>query len=315
MEVPRMTRSARCLTVAALCFCATLPLHAAGQPAVKITPEWKATMRGLMPEKPRVTPRSPRTVLLFSLTTGYRHWVIPHTDVIVELLGEKTGAFEVVKSTDVGVFERASLTAFDAVILNNNCSRGPGRNLFLDVLGYDTAKAAALEKNLIDFVAGGKGLTLIHGAIVCLNNSPAFSAMVGGSFDFHPPQQEVTLNLVEPSHPLLAAFKGKPLVHIDEPYLFKNAYTRKNFRPLLVMDTSTLKCGRRQKDVVADIRYCAWIKKHGKGRVFYCSPSHNAQSFEDPRLLRFLLDGIQYTLGDFPCDDTPKTPGGAAGSG
>ena len=72
------------------------------------------------------------------------------------------------------------------------------------------------------------------------------------------------------------------------------------------MDTSLLKCGRAQKKVVADIRYTAWIKKYGKGRVFYCSPSHNAQSFEKPELLQFLLDGIQYTLGDLKCDDTPK---------
>ena len=74
------------------------------------------------------------------------------------------------------------------------------------------------------------------------------------------------------------------------------------------MDTSKLDCGGRQKQVEADVRYTAWIKKHGKGRVFYCSPSHNAQSFEDARMVRFLLDGIQYTLGDLKCDDSVKRP-------
>jgi type 1 glutamine amidotransferase len=142
---------------------------------------------------------------------------------------------------------------------------------------------------------------------VFLNNSPEFGEMLGGSFDFHPPQQEVVLNLAEPDHPLVKAFNGKPLIHIDEPYLFKNAYAKKNFRPLLVMDTSKLNCGNRQQDVMSDIRYCAWIKRYGRGRVFYCSPSHNAQSFEDARLLQFLLDAIQYTLGDLMCDDSVKT--------
>ncbi len=42
---------------------------------------------------------------------------------------------------------------------------------------------------------------------------------------------------VDPAHPLVAAFKGQPFVHVDEPYLFKNAYADKNFRPLLSMDT------------------------------------------------------------------------------
>ena len=47
----------------------------------------------------------------------------------------------------------------------------------------------------------------------------------------------------------------------------------------------------------------AWIKPYGTGRTFFSSPSHNAQSFEDPRLLQFMLDGIQYALGDLECDD------------
>jgi hypothetical protein len=41
--------------------------------------------------------------------------------------------------------------------------------------------------------------------------------------------------------------------------------------------------------------------------VFYVSPSHNAQSFEDKRLLKFFLDGAQYVLGDLECDDVPLT--------
>ena len=104
----------------------------------------------------------------------------------------------------------------------------------------------------------------------------------------------------------MQAFEGKPFVHVDEPYLFGKAYEKKNFRPLLVMDTSKLKCGKKQEQVQSDIRYVSWVKRHEKGRVFYISPSHNAQSFEDPRLLQFLLDGIQYTLGDLKCDDSPK---------
>jgi len=308
-----MARRALGVGAAAVLIAAGATLDAGSMPVVKITPEWRAKIRGLMPEKARVAPKKARRVLLFSLTTGFDHWVIPHTDAVVELLAEKTGAFEVVRASDIKVFERESLDGFDAVILNNNCSKDPGRNMFIDVLGDDKAKAETLEKNLLEFVAGGKGITLIHGAIVFLNNSPAFSGMVGGSFDFHPAQQEVTLDLVEPEHPLLEAFEAKPFVHVDEPYLFKGAYATKEFRPLLVMDTSKLDCGNQQKRVASDVRYCAWIKSHGKGRVFYCSPSHNAQSFDDPRLLAFLLDGIQYTLGDLGCDDSVRKYGPPAG--
>lgn len=130
-----------------------------------------------------------------------------------------------------------------------------------------------------------------------------FSKLVGGSFDYHPPQQEITLELAEPGHPLTKAFKGKSFTHVDEPYLFNKAYEQKNFRPLLYMDTSKLT--GKKKPIEEKKKYVAWIKPHGSGRVFYVSPSHNAHSFERPELLKFYLDGAQYVLGDLKCDDSP----------
>lgn len=277
-----------------------------GAPVIKITPEWTAEIKALAPESTTAQPKARRKVLLFSLMTGYKHWVTPHTAEVLKIMADKTDAFEVVESNDVNMFAPDKIKAFDAVILNNTCSKGPGRNILIDALGKDkAAEAAALEDSLIAFVANGGGLVAIHGAIVFLNNSEKFGEVLGGCFDFHPAQQEVTVNMVDPGHPLVKVFDGKPFVHVDEPYLFKGAYKQKNFRPLMVMDTDKLNCGKRQKAVQADIRYVSWIKKHGKGRVFYVSPSHNAQSFSNPKLLRFMLDGIQYALGDLPCDDTP----------
>jgi type 1 glutamine amidotransferase len=168
-------------------------------------------------------------------------------------------------------------------------------------LTKDEKKARLLEKSLIDHIAAGNGLVLMHGAITILNNSMEFGGMCGGSFDRHPKQQEVTCNLVDPNHPLVKPFKGKPLVHVDEPYLFKDAYYDMNFHPLMEMDVSKLK-GYKDDGTK---RYVAWIKKYKKGRVFFCSPSHNAQSFEKPELLQFTLNGIQYAAGDLECDDSP----------
>ena len=56
------------------------------------------------------------------------------------------------------------------------------------------------------------------------NNSLDFSEMVGGSFDFHPLQQEINVKLFDPKHPLVTSFEGKGFTHYDEPYFFKNAY-------------------------------------------------------------------------------------------
>ena len=103
---------------------------------------------------------------------------------------------------------------------------------------------------------------------------------------------------------MLKAFGGKEVVYDDEPYILKNAYSDFNFKPLLEMDTSKLI--KIKDSVKAMPRYMAWIKKHGKGRVFFSSPGHSEKTYERADFLQFYLDGLQYVLGDLKCDDTPR---------
>ena len=270
--------------------------------------EWVGKIESLAPAAATAKPAEPRRVLVFSLTTGFKHTVAPHVKEVVKVLGEKSGAFEVEFDDDIDVFKMDNLKQYDAVVLNNVCPNREKRDLFWDVL-KDEKQAAKLEANLVDYVAGGGGLVVIHGAIAFQNNSAAVSGMVGGSFDWHPKFQSVTLDLVDPKHPLVAAFQGKGFVHQDEPYLFKNAYAEKNFRPLLEMDVTKLEQETLNNKVpLKEAYYVAWIKRHGNGRVFYCGPSHHPASYESPAMLAFLLDGVQYALGDLQCDDSPINP-------
>ena len=276
----------------------------------EVNEKWIKKIEDLAPENPQVQAQKTRKILVFDRFTGFNHWATKHTSEVIRVLGDKSGAYETVISQDWNDFEPKNLKKYDAVVLNNNCSVGPRRDQFLDMLDEDTKlsddekvkKAAELENNLIKYVENGGGLMVVHGAIVMQNNSMPFSEMVGGSFDYHPPQQEVTLELVEPEHPLVESFNRMSFTHVDEPYLFKNAYEQKNFRPLLYMDTSKL--SNKTKPIEEKIKYVSWIKPHGKGRVFYVSPSHNAQSFEDIRMLKFFLNGAQYVAGDLKCDDS-----------
>ncbi len=274
----------------------TLSVCAQTCPPFEATPEWLAKIEAIAPAKPLVAPKEKRTALVFSLMTGFKHWCTPHTANVIKILGEKSGAYDVVLSDDISHFEPENIKQFDLIILNNTCSINPTRHLFFDVL-QDMDRAVELEQSLIAHIAAGHGLAAFHGAITTLNNSDAFSAVLGGSFDRHPKQQTVTGKRVNPDHPITSAFDGEPLVHFDEPYYFKKAYKDLNFHPLLEMEHDSMK-----RDIK---RYISWIKKYGKGRVFYCSPSHNAQSFEQPELLQFMLNGIQYAAGDLDCDDTP----------
>ncbi|WP_158279801.1 ThuA domain-containing protein [Coraliomargarita sinensis] len=300
----------------------TVPSHAKLD-AIRLDQNWKQNIAERAPKKVQAEPKKPRKVLIFSLATGYKHWCIPHTQAVIEILGDESGAYESVTSKDVEVFRPESLKQYDAVVLNNTCPQRGERNLFHDVIidkiGEEGKKyadmplkareelAQHLYESLVDYVAEGGGLVLLHGAITSFNYSDEFSQLAGGSFDYHPRQQEVTLHPVVPDHPILKPFGGEPFVHYDEPYILGGAYEKMNFAPMLEMETSSIQVNsEKQKKAIAAIpRYVAWIKTHEKGRVFFSSPSHNAQSFHQPELLSFLLNGMQYAIGDLDCDDAP----------
>ncbi len=278
------------------------------------TPQWSAVVHEKAPAKPAVqAPR--RKVLVFSLRTGYDHKVMPHVDRVMEILGAKSGAFDATISTDIEMLATGKLADCDVLVLNNNCSKGPRRHLLLDELESNPkyrdmttadrqAKADTLEQSMVDFVHGGKGLAVIHGAPTMLNNSAKFTEMIGAAFDYHPPNQEVTVRTVDENHPLVAAFRGKgPFIHRDEPYCFTGPYRKLQFRPLLSMDVDGLKDPQGRAGEM--VRYVAWVKPYGKGRVFYCSPSHFPESYENASLLQFVLDGMQYAAGDLKCEDKP----------
>ena len=298
-----------------LIFCALLLTgqfgRAQGLESFPVTDVWKAKIEQSAPAKTTFPAKKKHKILLFSLFTGFNHWVVPHTDAVIEILGKKSGAFDVVQSKDIALFKKENLKQFDAVVLNNNCSIGTHRDLFRDKLSEDKslteaqviAGAAQLEQNLLSYVKKGGGLMVLHGGIVMQNKSAEFSEMMGGSFDYHPKQQPLTVYLVDTKNPLLEAFKSEGFTHIDEAYMFNVAYAKHNFRPLLYLKTSEVE--GLKGDNPDPVRYISWIKRYGKGRVFYASPSHNAQSYDNPKLLRFFLDGMQYVTGDVTVDDSP----------
>ena len=279
---------------------------------VKVTKSWLEKIESLAPAKAKVDAPK-RKILVFSQHTGFYHWCIPNNDEVLKIMAKKSGAFDVFISHDLDSFEKKNLKQYDAVIFNNCNPSGPKRDLFYDLMEQRSslaeaeieAKAKVYQQNFMDYIAKGGGLFIMHGAITVQNNAMEFSRMTGGSFDYHPKQQEIHLKEVDKNHPLVAAFHGDGFTHIDEPYFFKNAYSELNFKPLLYMESKEIESKRDQAH--DDIVYLAWIKRHGKGRVFYSSMSHNIQSLDQPELMEFFLDGIQYVTGDLDCDDSPMS--------
>jgi type 1 glutamine amidotransferase len=145
---------------------------------------------------------------------------------------------------------------------------------------------------------------------------PEFNKMIGGFFKFHwNDGQEIWVKVDEPDHPLNAAFKGKPqLMVIDETYTFgREVYSRENLRVLTSVDYAKMSDEDKAKEQYPrdDGDYAlSWIRREGKGRVFYEAHGHNEKVYAIRPILEHVLAGIQYVLGDLPADDSPsKKPG------
>ena len=256
-----------------------------------------AKIEQALPVKAAAKPAKPRKILVFWRCEGFFHGGgIAGGNRAIELMGRKTGAYEADFSTDYSVFDAANLAKYDAIVLNNTTKL----NL------PDAAKKQAL----LDFVKNGKGLIGIHAATDNFYDWPDAAAMIGGVFAGHPWGGGGTwaVKIDEPDHILNRAFAGKGFKLKDEIYQFKEPYTRADRRVLLSLDLSDpVTAGPAEKGNRADKDYAvAWIKKVGRGRVFYCSLGHDRNVFMEPAVLQHYLDGIQYALGDLQADATPK---------
>ena len=207
-------------------------------------------------------------------------------------MGEKTGAYEVVQSSDMAMFRPENLSEFDAVCFNNTT-----------ILDFSDA---GLRKSLMDFVRSGKGVIGIHAATDNFYDWPEGAEMMGGLFDGHPWTEKVGIKLDEPSHKLARVFEGKGFEVFDEIYAFRSPYSRENLRVLLSLDTEKTDMNKPTINRTDGDFAVSWVRDWGKGRVFYCSLGHDPAIFWNPVILQYYLDGIQFAMGDIDVETAPS---------
>jgi len=144
---------------------------------------------------------------------------------------------------------------------------------------------------------------------------PEFNRMIGGFFKFHwNDGQVITVKLDEPTHPLNAPFKGRPFEVMDEIYTYgRETYSRENLRVLTSIDYSKMSAEDKAKEQYPrpDGDYAlSWVRRDGKGRVFYEALGHSERIYAITPILEHVLAGIQYVLGDLAAEDSPSVKGG-----
>jgi type 1 glutamine amidotransferase len=141
---------------------------------------------------------------------------------------------------------------------------------------------------------------------------PEFNRLIGGFFKFHwNDGQVITVKVDEPDHPLNAPFRGQPPLRvIDETYTFgRDTYSRANVRVLTSIDYAAMSAEDKAKEQYPrpDGDYAlSWIRREGKGRVFYEAHGHNEKVYAIKPLMAHLLYGMQYVLGDLEANDSPR---------
>jgi type 1 glutamine amidotransferase len=292
-------------------------------------PKDVAAMAAALPAKAAVKPKQPRRVLVYNKCNGFVTSSIPLATEMVKMFGEKSGAW----TTDVGwepdVITAENLKKYDVIVLNSTTGN------FLDDPN-DQAVTAARRKAFMDFVRGGKGIVGIHGAVDSYHaprapraqaGEPApppppalplgsswleFTQMMNGIFKFHWVNEHCYVKLDDPKSPINASFKGQPYELTDETYTYtQDSYSRKNAHILTSLDYSKMPDEEKAKEPAATKRTdgdygISWIRREGKGRVFYEAHGHLHHVFAYAPWVEHVMAGIQYAAGDLKADDSPS---------
>ena len=218
-----LSRSLLVAMLVAAPFAAALSIHtqpAAAAENLDVGADVVAKIAESLPTEAPGKPAKPRHLLIFSRTQGFRHGSIPTGGKAITMLGEKTRAFTAVHIEDPSFFDANKLSQFDAVFMLNTTGECLADN---PADTSDTAKAVTEQrkKNLLEFVASGKGLVGCHSATDTMYSSKEYGDLVGGWFKNHPWHTDVTIKIDAPEHPLTAMFDARQGFQIkDEIYQF-----------------------------------------------------------------------------------------------
>ncbi|MGH9432603.1 MAG: ThuA domain-containing protein [Terriglobia bacterium] len=230
---------------------------------------------------PQLQAQSPKKQLLyFTLSAGFKHESVPHSQQVVKQIGDQSGLFETTVSQDVSVFTPENLKKYAAVMF------------------YTTGElpmSNAQKKAFIDFVKSGHGFIGVHSATDTFYMWPEYLQLIGGYFSDHPWHQQVTVDVADPSSPLVK-FLGKSFQVNDEIYQISD-FQYQTSHVLLRLDPASVDLKRQGVHRRFYGWPLAWTRHDGKGRVFYTALGHEDAVWDSSWYQKLLLNGIRWATG------------------
>jgi uncharacterized protein len=222
-----------------------------------------------------------KNLLYLTLSLGYKHEVIPFSRDIVKQLAEKSGAFEVTEVQDIaGLMD--NLGNADAVMF------------------YTTGELPMSEIQKTEFnnyINAGHGFIGVHSATDTFYNWDKYLRIVGGYLSGHPWHQNVTIDVADPDNKIVK-FLGRSFQINDEIYQISDFQWRDS-KVLLRLDPNSVDLSKPGVHKRFYNWPLAWTRKYGKGKIFYTALGHEQAVWQDSRFQQLLLNGIEWTMGDF----------------
>ncbi len=262
----------------------------------RISADERQKVDAAIPRQPLAKPKKARKLLILDVCPagGFYHTSIAHGDLMLQLIGKYTGAYEPVFDNNLDNLKYPRIKQYDAVFLNS-------------VVGPVFADPEVLD-GLVRYVREGGGVAGLHGTTFSSQDVREFGELMGAQEGPHQYNGEPgTLKIDDPDSPLTKHFGGKGFSMIDEFYHFPptGPYTREKLRVLLSVDADKTDLSKWQ--IRPDKDYgMVWIKAFGKGRVFNSVLGHRPEFYMMPNLVKLMLGGIQFVLGDLDADTTPS---------
>ncbi|MBM3473081.1 MAG: hypothetical protein FJX75_07445 [Armatimonadetes bacterium] len=233
-------------------------------------------------------PAPEKTVLLFCGCKGFRHATATYGKPVITKLGEESGAFNTICTEDSSFINDDFLAGISCIILNNSTGS------FLN----EDQRAALLR-----YVQNGGAIAGIHAATDAMNDWPDFPKLMGGWFDGHPWNEEVTIDVEVPDHPACEGVPN-PWKIADEIYQQRD-WSRNDLCVLMSLNTeqtNMTRQGIKREDRDFGI---AWCKQIGKGRSFYTALGHRNEVMDDPVWQKHFLGGVRWAMGEVEGTSTP----------
>ncbi|NNE91106.1 MAG: ThuA domain-containing protein [Verrucomicrobiales bacterium] len=164
-----------------------------------------------------------------------------------------------------------------------------------DVVVYNLCHAKETDKKFVDSLAevhkNGKPAVAIHCSMHSYHwkiegETKQWAAMLGVTSPRHGKHAPITVENLEPDHPIMKGFPKKwvtpkgELYHIDKIWGTATALAR-----------GTIDDGKKYHD-------CIWVNEFGKGRVFGTTIGHHNETMQEGVYLDLVTRGIQWVTGN-----------------